>query len=217
VHAEIQGEKQVKPLPRNFVLWLIMAAGLLLLGGCAVAPAAPNMTSAAPSTERYIIGPGDALQIYVRDNPGVSTTVPVRPDGRISIPMVQSIQAAGKTPEELASDLEKDLSQYIRSPLVTVIVKSFVGTYSQQVRVVGQAAKPMALSYRSGISLLDVMIDVGGLTKFAAGNKAKVVRHLPDGSEKTIPVRLEDLMNGDIQYNITMRPGDILIIPQSLF
>jgi polysaccharide export outer membrane protein len=207
----------VKPLPRNFVLWLIMAAGLLLLGGCATAPAVPNMTTAAPSTERYIIGPGDALQIYVRDNPGVSTTVPVRPDGRISIPMVQSIQAAGKTPEELASDLEKDLSQYIRSPLVTVIVKSFVGTYSQQVRVVGQAAKPMALSYRSGMSLLDVMIDVGGLTKFAAGNKAKVVRHLPDGSEKTIPVRLEDLMNGDIQYNITMRPGDILIIPQSLF
>jgi polysaccharide export outer membrane protein len=207
----------VKPLPRNFVLWLIMAAGVLLLGGCATAPAVPNMTTAAPSTERYIIGPGDALQIYVRDNPGVSTTVPVRPDGRISIPMVQSIQAAGKTPEELASDLEKDLSQYIRSPLVTVIVKSFVGTYSQQVRVVGQAAKPMALSYRSGMSLLDVMIDVGGLTKFAAGNKAKVVRHLPDGSEKTIPVRLEDLMNGDIQYNITMRPGDILIIPQSLF
>jgi polysaccharide export outer membrane protein len=207
----------VKPLPRNFVLWLIMAAGLLLLGGCATAPAAPNMTSAAPSTERYIIGPGVALQIYVRDNPGVSTTVPVRPDGRISLPMVQSIQAAGKTPEELASDLEKDLSQYIRSPLVTVIVKSFVGTYSQQVRVVGQAAKPMALTYRSGMTLLDVMIDVGGLTKFAAGNKAKVVRHLPDGSEKTIPVRLEDLMNGDIQYNITMRPGDILIIPQSLF
>jgi polysaccharide export outer membrane protein len=175
------------------------------------------MTTAAPSTERYIIGPGDALQIYVRDNPGVSTTVPVRPDGRISIPMVQSIQAAGKTPEELASDLEKDLSQYIRSPLVTVIVKSFVGTYSQQVRVVGQAAKPMALTYRSGMTLLDVMIDVGGLTKFAAGNKAKVIRHLPDGSEKTIPARLEDLMNGDIQYNMTMRPGDILIIPQSLF
>jgi polysaccharide export outer membrane protein len=207
----------VKPLPRNFVLWLIMAAGLLLLGGCATAPAVPNMTTAAPSTERYIIGPGDALQIYVRDNPGVSTTVPVRPDGRISIPMVQSIQAAGKTPEELASDLEKDLSQYIRSPLVTVIVKSFVGTYSQQVRVVGQAAKPMALTYRSGMTLLDVMIDVGGLTKFAAGNKAKVVRHLPDGSEKTLPARLEDLMNGDIQYNMTMRPGDILIIPQSLF
>jgi polysaccharide export outer membrane protein len=207
----------VKPLPRNFVLWLIMAAGLLLLGGCATAPAVPKDMTAAPSAERYIIGPGDSLQIYVRDNPSLSTAVPVRPDGRISIPLVQSIQAAGKTPEELASDLEKTLSQYVRSPLVTVIVKSFVGTYSQQVRVVGQAAKPMALTYRSGMTLLDVMIDVGGLTKFAAGNKAKVIRHLPDGSEKTIPARLEDLMNGDIQYNMTMRPGDILIIPQSLF
>jgi polysaccharide export outer membrane protein len=207
----------VKPLPRNFVLWLIMAAGLLLLGGCATAPTVPKDMTAAPSAERYIIGPGDSLQIYVRDNPSLSTAVPVRPDGRISIPLVQSIQAAGKTPEELASDLEKTLSQYVRSPLVTVIVKSFVGTYSQQVRVVGQAAKPMALTYRSGMTLLDVMIDVGGLTKFAAGNKAKVIRHLPDGSEKTIPARLEDLMNGDIQYNMTMRPGDILIIPQSLF
>jgi polysaccharide export outer membrane protein len=208
----------VKPLPRNFVLWLIMAAGLLLLGGCATAPAVPkDMTAATPSAERYIIGPGDSLQIYVRDNPSLSTAVPVRPDGGISITLVQSIQAAGKTPEELASDLEKTLSQYVRSPLVTVIVKSFVGTYSQQVRVVGQAAKPMALTYRSGMTLLDVMIDVGGLTKFAAGNKAKVIRHLPDGSEKTIPARLEDLMNGDIQYNMTMRPGDILIIPQSLF
>jgi polysaccharide export outer membrane protein len=153
----------------------------------------------------------------VRDNPNLSTTVPVRPDGRISIPLVQSIQAAGKTPDQLASDLEKQLSQYIRSPLVTVIVKSFVGTFSQQVRVVGQAAKPRALTYRSGMTLLDVMIDVGGLTKFAAGNNAKIVRHLPDGSEKTIPVRLEDLMNGSINDNVAMRPGDILIIPQSLF
>jgi polysaccharide export outer membrane protein len=198
-------------------LWLIMAAGLLLLGGCAVAPAVHETGTAAASVERYIIGPGDSLEIYVRDNPKLSTTVPVRPDGRISIPLVQSIQAAGKTPDELAGDLEKELGQYIREPIVTVIVKSFVGAYSQQVRVVGQAAKPMALSYRSGMTLLDVMIDVGGLTKFAAGNKAKVIRHLPDGSEKTIPARLEDLMNGDIKYNMAMRPGDILIIPQSLF
>lgn len=207
----------MKPLPRNFVLWLIMAAGLLLLGGCATAPAVPHTTTTAPSTERYIIGPGDSLQIYVRDNPSLSTAVPVRPDGRISIPLVQSIQAAGKTPEQLASDLEKALSQYVRSPLVTVIVKGFVGTYSQQVRVVGQAAKPMALTYRSGMTLLDVMIDVGGLTKFASGNSAKIVRRLPDGSEQTIPVRLGDLMNGTIKDNVRMHPGDILIIPQSLF
>lgn len=207
----------MRPLPRNYVLWLIMAAGMLLLGACSTAPAVQDLGTTAPANERYIIGPGDSLEIYVRDNPGVTTTVPVRPDGRISIPLVQSIQAAGKTPDQLASDLEKALSQYIRSPLVTVIVKSFVGAYSQQIRVVGQAAKPRAIHYRSGMTLLDAMIDVGGLTKFAAGNNAKVIRHLPNGTEKTIPVRLEDLMNGDIQYNMAMRPGDILIIPQSLF
>ncbi len=207
----------MRPLPRNYVLWLIMAAGLLLLGACSTAPAVQDLGTTPPTNERYIIGPGDSLEIYVRNNPGVTTTVPVRPDGRISIPLVQSIQAAGKTPDELASDLEKALSQYIRSPLVTVIVKSFVGAYSQQIRVVGQAAKPRSLHYRSGMTLLDAMIDVGGLTKFAAGNNAKVIRHLPNGTEKTIPVRLEDLMNGDIQYNMAMRPGDTLIIPQSLF
>ncbi|HEX5489090.1 MAG TPA: XrtA/PEP-CTERM system exopolysaccharide export protein [Rhodanobacteraceae bacterium] len=207
----------MRPLPRNPIVWLIMTAALLLLGACSTAPTVQDLGTAAQAPERYIIGPGDQLEIYVRDNPNLSTTVPVRPDGRISIPLVQSIQAAGKTPDQLASDLQKDLGQYIRSPIVTVIVKSFVGTYSQQVRVVGQAAKPMALTYRSGMTLLDVMIDVGGLTKFAAGNSAKIVRHLPNGSEKTIPVRLEDLMNGSIKDNVAMRPGDILIIPQSLF
>jgi len=143
--------------------------------------------------------------------------VPVRPDGRISIPLVQSITAAGKTPDQLAEDLQKELSRYIRSPLVTVIVKRFVGAYSQQVRVVGQAATPRAVPYRSGMTVLDLMIDVGGLTKFAAGNKAKIVRRLPDGAEQTIPVRLGDLMNGKITENVRMHPGDILIIPESLF
>ena len=143
--------------------------------------------------------------------------MPVRPDGRISIPLVQSTMAAGKTPDELADSLEKALSRYIRSPLVTVIVKNFVGAYSQQVRVVGQAATPKAVPYRSGMTLLDVMIDVGGLTKFAAGNNAKIIRRLPDGSEQAIPVRLGDLMNGAINDNVRMHPGDILIIPQSLF
>ena len=144
-------------------------------------------------------------------------TVPVRPDGRVSIPLVQSIMAAGKTPEELGGDLEKELGRYIRAPMVTVIVKSFVGAYSQQVRVVGQAATPKAVPYRSGMSVLDVMIEVGGLTKFAAGNSAKIIRHLPDGEEQSIPVRLGELMDGSIKYNVVMRPGDILIIPQSLF
>jgi len=195
----------------------MMTAALLLLGACSTAPTVRDLGTAAPAAERYIIGPGDQLEIYVRDNQNLSTTVPVRPDGRISIPLVQSIQAAGKTPDQLAADLEKELSQYVRTPIVTVIVKSFVGTYSQQVRVVGQAAKPRALTYRSGMTLLDVMIEVGGLTKFASGNNAKIVRHLPNGAEKTIPVRLEDLMNGSIKDNVAMRPGDILIIPESLF
>ena len=195
----------------------LLVSGTLLLGGCSSTPVETDTATTAPLVEHYIIGPGDSLEIFVRDNPNLTTTVPVRPDGRISIPLVQSILAAGKTPDELANDLEKALRQYIRYPLVTVIVKSFVGAYSQQVRVVGQAATPKAVPYRSGMTLLDVMIDVGGLTKFADGNDAKIARRLPDGREITIPVRLGDLMNGAIRYNVRMHPGDILIIPESLF
>ncbi len=202
---------------RNCVLGLIIATGLLLLGGCTTAPIVSDAPAADAPVDRYIIGPGDALEIFVRDNPTLSTTVPVRPDGRVSIPLVQSIVAAGKTPEALAGDLEKELGRYIREPLVTVIVKSFVGAYSQQVRVVGQAATPKAVQYRSGMTVLDVMIEVGGLTKFASGNSAKIIRHMPGSETQTIPVRLNDLMNGTIESNVVMRPGDILIIPQSLF
>lgn len=194
-----------------------MAAAFYLLAGCSSEPVVSPVTPAPQSAERYIIGPGDSLGIYVRDNPNLTITVPVRPDGRISIPLVQSIVAAGKTPDQLAGDLEKALGHYIRSPLVTVIVKSFVGAYSQQVRVVGQATKPESLPYRNGMTLLDVMIDVGGLTKFASGNSAKIIRRLPDGTQTTIPVRLGDLMRGTIKDNVVMRPGDILIIPESFF
>ncbi len=207
----------MKLLPRNYLLLLIVTAGVLLLCSCSTAPVVNGANAAPKTTERYIIGPGDSLNIFVRDNPNLSTTVPVRPDGRISIPLVQSITAAGKTPDQLAGDLEKSLSRYIRSPLVTVIVKRFVGAYSQQVRVVGQATTPKSVPYRSGMTLLDVMIDVGGLTKFASGNSAKIIRHLHDGKEQTIPVRIGDLMNGTIKDNVVMRPGDILIIPESFF
>ncbi|MGN6790525.1 MAG: XrtA/PEP-CTERM system exopolysaccharide export protein [Rhodanobacteraceae bacterium] len=207
----------MKALLRNTIFWVAVAATLALLGACTSMPTVTEPATSAPTAEHYIIGPGDALEIYVRDNPNLSTTVPVRPDGRISIPLVQSIMAAGKTPEQLADDLQNQLSRYIRAPLVTVIVKSFVGAYSQQVRVVGQAVTPKSVPYRNGMTVLDLMIDVGGLTKFAAGNSAKILRHLPDGKEETIPVRLGSLMNGDVQYNVAMRPGDILIIPQSLF
>jgi len=197
------------------VLWIGLLGGMALLSGC-VSPPVPQEAAASPA-EHYIIGPGDQLDIYVRDNPNLSVDVPVRPDGRISIPLVQSMMAAGKTPEALAHDLEVALSQYIRVPLVTVIVKSFVGAYSQQVRVVGQATTPRAVPYRSGMSLLDVMIAVGGLTKYADGNDAKIIRRMADGSEVSIPVKLASLMNGVIKYNLPMRPGDILIIPESTF
>lgn len=207
----------MKSLPRNYVLLLIVTGCLLLLGGCSNAPVVKGSTATPQSTERYIIGPGDSLNIFVRNNSNLTTTVPVRPDGRISIPLVQSIMAAGKTPDQLAGDLEKALGRYIRSPLVTVIVKKFVGAYSQQVRVVGQATTPKSVPYRSGMTLLDVMIDVGGLTKFASGDSAKIIRHLHGGKEQTIPVRLSDLMNGAIKDNVVMRPGDILIIPESFF
>ncbi|MGH8283238.1 MAG: XrtA/PEP-CTERM system exopolysaccharide export protein [Gammaproteobacteria bacterium] len=210
--------KNVNTLRPNWIIfWMGLAGSLLLLAGCGSAGVPGVMPAASAPTEHYIIGPGDSLEIYVRDNPNLTTTVPVRPDGRISIPLVQSMVAAGKTPEELAHDLQVSLSRYIREPLVTVIVKSFVGAYSQQVRVVGQAAMPKAVPYRSGMSLLDVMIEVGGLTKFADGNDAKIIRRLPDGSELTIPVKLGNLMNGAIKYNVVMHPGDILIIPESLF
>lgn len=207
----------MKSLLRDGALSLMVIMGFLLTAGCSTAPTVDPPAAAPQTVERYIIGPGDSLEIFVRDNPTLTTTVPVRPDGRVSIPLVQSIMAAGKTPEQLAGDLEKELGRYIRAPLVTVIVKSFVGAYSQQVRVVGQAMTPKAVPYRSGMSVLDVMIEVGGLTKFAAGNNAKIIRRLPDGQEQSIPVRLGELMDGAIKYNVVMRPGDILIIPQSLF
>ena len=207
----------MKRLPRDCIFWL-MVVGLMLVGACSTSPTVNSPAAANPQpVEHYIIGPGDSLEIFVRDNPTLTTTVPVRPDGRVSIPLVQSMMAAGKTPEELAGDLEKELGRYIRDPLVTVIVKGFVGAYSQQVRVVGQAATPRAVPYRSGMTVLDVMIEVGGLTKFAAGNSAKIIRHQPEGGDQTIPVRLGELMNGAIKYNVVLRPGDVLIIPQSLF
>lgn len=206
----------MKSLHRNSVLWLILMIGPLLLGGCSSAPTTSDAVTSTPPSVRYKIAPGDSLQIFVRNNPKLSITVPVRPDGRISTPLVQSIMAADKTPDQLASDLETALAKYIRSPMVTVIVESFVGSFNQQVRVVGQAGTPKAVPYRRGMTLLDVMIQVGGLTKFAAGNDAKIIRHLQNGKEKTIPVQLDDLMDGDIKDNRVMYPGDILIIPQSM-
>lgn len=165
----------------------------------------------------YLIGPGDQVQIYVWRNPEVSTSVPVRPDGKITTPLVEDMVAVGKTPTQLARDIEKVLGAYIRDPVVSVIVAGFGGPYSQQIRVVGQAAKPQTLPYKENMSLLDVMIAVGGLTEFAAGNKATIVRVVKD-KQKHIQVRLDNLIKkGDISANVAVLPGDILIIPESWF
>ena len=168
------------------------------------------------STE-YEIGPGDSLQIFVWDHADLSTSVQVRPDGRISTPLVEDLQAAGKTPTALARDIEVVLEEYVRTPVVTVIMQGFVGEGSQQIRVVGQAVTPMALQYKQGMTVLDVLIEVGGLSEFAAGNRAKIIRKRGD-EEIAIKVRLDDLVNGgDIEQNVRMLPGDVLIIPQSFF
>lgn len=187
-----------------------------VLSGCAASSGAPPTPAlqAAPTPE-YRIGPGDALQIFVWDQPDLSTTVQVRPDGRISTPLVDDLQAAGLQPTELARQIEARLAEYVRSPIVTVIVQGFVGEVTQQVRVVGQAVQPQALQYRQGMTLLDVIIAVGGLSEFAAGNRARIVRE-QNGETLEFRVRLNDLLNGDIGENVRMMPGDVLVIPATV-
>lgn len=200
--------------------WLLAClTGVLLVAACASGPKAVTTKAAAPVAEpaEYRIGPGDTLQVFVWNNPELTVTVPVRPDGRISTPLIEGVPAEGKTATQLARDLEKALAEFVRNPTVSVMVTGFVGTYGDQIRVVGQAAKPQAMSYRANMTVLDVMIAVGGLAEFAAGNRAVIVRQEGDKSLR-IPVRLSDLLNdGDISANVPMRPGDVLIIPESRF
>jgi len=172
---------------------------------------------APPTSPDYLIGPNDNLTVFVWRNPDLTITVPVRPDGRISVPLIDDLQAAGKTPTSLARDVEKLLGKYVQDPVVTVIVTQFNGPFAQQVRVIGEAARPQALPFRENMSVLDVMIQVGGLTPFAAGNRALLVRSR-DGSEKTYRLRLADLVkDGDVSANVDVLPGDVVIIPQSWF
>ena len=189
-----------------------------LLVACAGPSASlpPAPASAAFENYSYVIGPGDTLNIAVARNPELSMSVPVRPDGKISTPLVDEMLAQGKTSVQLARELEEQLKKYVRDPVVTVIVTGFVGSYADQVRVVGEAARPQFLPYKQKMTLLDVMVAVGGLTDFAAGNKATILR-TTEGN-KQYAVRLKDLIKGgDVSANVEMRPGDILIIPQSLF
>jgi polysaccharide biosynthesis/export protein len=187
------------------------------LVGCGSAPTLPPAPATVESADySYVIGAGDSLQIIVWRNPELSQSVPVRPDGKVAAPLVDELVAQGKTPPQLARDIEKKLSTYVRDPVVTVIVNTFVGPYSEQIRVVGEAAKPQFLPYKQKMTLLDVMIAVGGLTDFADGNSAIIQRS--SDANKQYAVRLKDLIRrGDTSANVEMRPGDILIIPQSFF
>lgn len=201
---------------RTLHLALIFAAiiGNLLLTGCSSHPPAPAV--AASADYKYVIGPGDTVNIIVWRNPEISMAVPVRPDGRISAPLVEDLLAMGKDPTTLARDIEQELSKYIRDPVVTVIVTGFTGPYSEQIRVVGEAAKPQILAYKQKMTLLDVMIAVGGITDFADGNGATILRTAE--ANKQYRVRLKDLIKrGDVSANVEMMPGDVLIIPQSWF
>ena len=199
-----------------FVQALVYLGASLALVGCTTTPSRP-VAPVAPQQSEYTIGPGDTLQVFVWEHPEVSVTIPVRPDGRISTPLVQDMVAAGKTPTRLSKDLETVLAEYIRSPKVNVIVTSFIGDFDTQIRVVGQAVAPRAIPYRQSMTLLDVMIEVGGLQEFAAGNRAKIMR-TTNGVEESIAVRVDDLLNkGKTSENVIMRPGDVLIIPESRF
>jgi polysaccharide export outer membrane protein len=203
---------EVSAMARCFI-----AIGVLALGvaGCQTPyPAAP-VVAATPDYD-YHIGPLDSVNVIVWRNPELSISVPVRPDGKITTPLVDDLQALGKTPTELERDMEKALVKYIRDPVVTVVVTSFAGPANEQIRVIGEATKPQVLPYRRNMTVLDVMIAVGGLTDFADGNGARIFR-VADGG-KLYGVRLRDLVKrGDITANVDMRPGDILIIPQSWF
>jgi len=202
--------------PTDIVRGLVAAAVVLLLAACSSNSYPPAPASAATPDYKYVIGPLDVVNIVVWRNPELSMTVPVRPDGRISTPLVEDVPALGKNPEQLGRDLEKALSKYIRDPVVTVIVSNFVGPSTEQVRIIGEAAKPQAVSYRQNMTVLDVMIVVGGLTDFADGNRAVLVRGSEQG--KQYRVRLSDLVRrGDISANVDVRPGDVIIIPQSWF
>lgn len=195
---------------------LAIVAGFALIAGCTSTPFPPAPPLAASPDYLYKIGPGDQVNIVVWRNPEVSMAVTVRPDGKITGPLFEDLPALGKDPTTLARDIEKALSKYLRDPIVTVIVAGGVGPYPEQIRVVGEATKPQALSYRQGMTLLDLMIAVGGITDFADGNGASIMRTSEGG--KQYAVRLRDLVRkGDISANVDVKPGDILLIPQSWF
>ena len=199
--------------------WLVLSP---LIVSCAStptpapAPTPPPSPTDVKASDSYIIGPGDTLEVFVWRNSELSTTVPVRPDGKISTPLVEDMVAVGKTPPQLARDMEKVLSEYVRAPKVNIIVKTAASAFSL-VKVVGQVQHPSALPYRDGMRVLDAILAVGGLTQFASGNRARIVR-TENGKETVIHVKVADLVNsGDVKQNVLLKPGDVLLVPQSIF
>jgi polysaccharide export outer membrane protein len=195
----------------------------ILTVGCASnsgkLPSATTYTSITTSVDdyQYLIGPGDNLSIFVWRNPDISGSFLVRPDGKVTTSLVEDIEVSGKTPTMLAREIEEQLGKYINNPRVTVSVTGFNGPLSEQVRVIGEATNPSAINYTEKMTLLDLMIAVGGLTEFASGNDAKLVRMIA-GVQKTFELRIDDLIkDGSIEENIDMLPGDIIIIPEAWF
>jgi polysaccharide export outer membrane protein len=206
---------------RSGVFKMISASflALVLAGiiGCTSNRFPPAPTTAATPDYNYIIGPGDTVNIIVWRNPELSMSVPVRPDGKITSPLIEDLPALGRDSTTLARDMEKALAKYVRDPVVTVIVTNFNGPYSEQIRIVGEATRPQVLAYRQNMTLLDVMIAVGGITDFANGNGATILR-TAEGNKQQYNVRIRDLIKrGDVSANVDMKPGDVLIIPQSWF
>ncbi len=203
---------------QSVIMIFTLFSFLILMVGCSF----NSSSDLRPATYNgevplYLIGPGDNVNIFVWGNAELSSSVPVRPDGRITTPLVEDVVASGKTSSQLARDMEKELARYIKNPVVTVIVTGFTGRYSEQIRVIGEAAKPQSLPYKEHLTVLDIMIAVGGLTEFAAGNSASIVRVVA-GKQSQYSVRLDDLIqDGDISANVDMLPGDILIIPEAWF
>ena len=196
---------------------MLVLLAMLVLQACGQATLPQATAVTYDPRPDYFIGPLDTLNIFVWRNPDLSQTVPVRPDGRISLPLIEDLPAAGKTPTQLARDIETKLKKYVQDPIATVIVTSFNGPYARQVRVVGEAAHPQAIPFRDNMTLLDVMIAVGGLTQFASGNRGTIVRTV-EGKETPFRVRIADLVkDGDVSANVQMLPGDVLIIPQARF
>lgn len=194
----------------------------LVLAGCAGQSGSPARSPdvASLASSEYVLGPGDTLTVFVYRQPELSASeLPIRPDGRLSLPLIADIEAAGRTPSQLGKALEERLRTYVRDPNVTVMVRSFQGPPSRQIRVIGEAAQPMAMPYREGMTVLDVMIGARGLTRYAAGNRAEIIRRGAAASDqRAIPVRLSDLLrDGDISQDVAMQPGDTLIIPQGWF